>query len=178
MTREEKTAVIAELQEKIASSPFFYLADASALSVEKINALRRRLFENGLHMRVVKNTLAQKALEAAAGDSSQYEGLFQALKGPTAIIFTDVANVPAKILKEFRKEKDTDKPQVKAAFIDSAIYIGDDQLDALASLKSKEDLLGELITLLQSPMSNLMSQLGSGGQNVMGLLKAIEEKNA
>lgn len=176
MTREEKTAVIEELKEKFSESPFFYVTDSSSMTVEQINNLRRRFFEKGIQMRVVKNTLVKKALESIAGENNSYQGLYEALEGPTAILFSEVANVPAKILKDFRKEKDTGKPVVKAAYIDSAIYIGDDQLEALANLKSKEDLLGELIGLLQSPMSNLLSQLGSGGQNVMGLLKAIEER--
>lgn len=176
MTREEKTTAIDELKEKISQSPFFYLADSSAMTVEQVNLLRRRLFEQGIQMRVVKNSLTKKALEGAASDSNNYEGLYEALKGPTAILFSDVANAPAKVIKEFRKQKDGDKPQIKAAYIDSAIYFGDEQLDILAKLKSKEDLLGELMGLLQSPMSNLLSQLGSGGQNVMGLLKALEER--
>ncbi|MBI5916918.1 MAG: 50S ribosomal protein L10 [Bacteroidetes bacterium] len=176
MNKEEKTAVIEELKEQIAQSPFFYLADSSAMTVAQINTLRRRLFENGLQMTVVKNTLTRKALEAAASDSTKFEGLYDSLHGPTAIIFTDVANTPAKIIKAFRKEKDTKKPLLKAAFIDSAIFVGDDQLDALATLKSKEDLLGELIGLLNSPMSGLLSQLASGGQNVMGLLKTLENR--
>lgn len=176
MTREEKTAVIEDLKEKISNSSFFYLADSSALTVAQINVLRRQLHEQGMHMTVVKNTLTRKALEAVSTDSTNYEGLYDSLHGPTAIIFTEVANSPAKIIKAFRKEKEVEKPQIKAAYIDSAIYIGDDQLDALVNLKSKEDLLGELIGLLNSPMSSLLSQLGSGGQNVMGLLKAIEER--
>jgi large subunit ribosomal protein L10 len=176
MTREEKTAAIEELKEKISSSSFFYLADSSAMTVAQVNVLRRQLHEQGMQMTVVKNTLTRKALEAAATDSTNYDGLYDSLHGPTAIIFTDVANSPAKIIKAFRKEKDTEKPQLKAAYIDSAIYIGDDQLDALVNLKSKEDLLGELIGLLNSPMSSLLSQLASGGQNVMGLLKTLEER--
>ncbi|MCC6723419.1 MAG: 50S ribosomal protein L10 [Saprospiraceae bacterium] len=176
MTREEKTAAIEDLKEKISSSSFFYLADSSALTVAQVNVLRRQLNEQGMTMTVVKNTLTRKALEAASTDSTNYEGLYDSLHGPTAIIFAEVANAPAKIIKAFRKEKDTEKPQIKAAYIDSAIYIGDDQLDALVNLKSKEDLLGELIGLLNSPMSSLLSQLGSGGQNVMGLLKALEER--
>ncbi len=176
MTREEKTAVIEDLKEKISNSSFFYLADSSALTVAQINVLRRQLHEQGMQMTVVKNTLTRKAMEAVSTDSTNYEGLYDALHGPTAIIFTEVANSPAKIIKAFRKEKEVERPQIKAAYIDSAIYIGDDQLDALVNLKSKEDLLGELIGLLNSPMSSLLSQLGSGGQNVMGLLKAIEER--
>jgi large subunit ribosomal protein L10 len=176
MTKAEKTAVIEELKEKFAESPFFYLADSSAMTVAQINTLRRQFFEKGIEMRVVKNTLAQKALEAIDGGDKNYAEVFQALKGPTAILFTDNASMPAKIIKGFRKGKDDKKPSIKAAYIDSAVYLGDEQLEALANLKSKEDLLGELIGLLNSPMSNLLSQLNSGGQNVMGLLKALEER--
>ena len=176
MNREEKTAAIEELKEKISNSSFFYLADSSAMTVAQVNVLRRQLHEQGMSMTVVKNTLTRKALEAASTDSTNYEGLYDSLHGPTAIIFTEVANSPAKIIKAFRKAKDTEKPQLKAAYIDSAIYVGDDQLDTLVNLKSKEDLLGELIGLLNSPMSSLLSQLNSGGQNVMGLLKALEER--
>ncbi len=176
MTREEKTAAIEDLREKFSNSSFFYLADSSALTVAQINILRGKLHEQGMNLKVVKNTLARKAMEAAANDSTNFEGLYDSLHGPTAIIFTEIANSPAKILKAFRKEKDVDRPKLKAAYIDSAIYVGDDQLDTLVNLKSKEDLLGELIGLLNSPMSSLLSQLGSGGQNVMGLLKAIETK--
>jgi len=176
MTREEKTAAIEELKEKFSNSSYFYLADSSAMTVAQVNVLRRKLHDQGMNMTVVKNTLTRKALEAAAKDSAHYEGVYDSLHGPTAIIFTEVANSPAKIIKAFRKENDTDRPYLKAAFIDSAIFVGNDQLDALINLKSKEDLLGELIGLLNAPMSNLLSQLGSGGQNIMGLLKAIEEK--
>ena len=176
MTKEEKSAVIEDLKEKLSSSSFFYLADSSALSVAQINVLRRQLHEQGMQMSVVKNTLARKAMEAASTDSTNYQGLYDSLHGPTAIIFTEVANSPAKVIKAFRREKDVERPQIKAAYIDSAIYIGDDQLDALVNLKSKEDLLGELLGLLNSPMSGLLSQLASGGQNVMGLLKTLESR--
>lgn len=176
MTREEKTAVIEDLKAQFANSSFFYLADSSAMTVAQINVLRRKLHEQGMNMRVVKNTLARKAMEAAATDSTNFEGLYDSLAGPTAIIFTDVANSPAKIIKAYRKSADSERPYLKAAYIDSAIYVGNDQLDTLVNLKSKEDLLGELIGLLNSPMSSLLSQLGSAGQNVVGLLKAIEER--
>lgn len=176
MTREEKTAAIEVLKEKFSGSSFFYLADSSALSVAQINVLRRKLHEQGMNMTVVKNTIARKALEAASSEGTSYDGLYDSLHGPTAIIFTEVASSPAKIIKAFRKSADVGRPQIKAAYIDSAIYIGDDQLDALVNLKSKEDLLGELIGLLNSPMSSLLSQLSSGGQNVMGLLKTLENR--
>lgn len=175
MTKQEKTAAIEELKEKFAECQFFYLTDSSAMSVAQINRLRRLFFEKGIEMRVVKNTLTKKALQSASEDKN-YSSLYDSLNGPTAILFSDHANMPARIIKDFRKGKDATKPAIKAAYIDTAVYIGDDQLDALANLKSKEDLLGELLSLLNSPMSNLLSQLGSGGQNVMGLLKSIEER--
>ncbi|MEO1259051.1 MAG: 50S ribosomal protein L10 [Bacteroidota bacterium] len=175
MTKQEKAAVIDELKEKFSSSEFFYIADSSAMTVEQINSLRRTFFEKGIEMKVVKNTLAIKALESAP-EEKNYAGVFEALKGPSTLLFTDVANAPAKVIKSFRKENKGEKPAIKAAYIDTAVYLGDEQLDALAALKSKEDLLGDLLTLLNSPMSNLLSGLGSGGSNIMGLLKALEEK--
>ncbi len=123
-------------------------------------------------MKVVKNTLAQKALQAASEE--KYAGLMDSLKGPTAIMFTETANVPAKIIKEFRGEDE--RPLVKAAYIDTAIYVGDDKLKELAALKSKEELIGEIIALLQSPAKNVISSLKSGGSTIMGLLKALEER--
>lgn len=175
MTKQEKTAAIEELKEKFSNSSFFYLADSSAMTVDQVNTLRRKFFELGVEMKVVKNTLAQKALESA-DEEKNYAELFDSLKGPTALLFTDVANSPARVIKDFRQESKGEKPAIKAAYIDSAIYIGDDKLEELANLKSREDLLADLLGLLNSPMKNLLSALGSGGQNVMGLLKAIEEK--
>ncbi|GIV31864.1 MAG: 50S ribosomal protein L10 [Saprospiraceae bacterium] len=173
MTRQEKAAVIEELKQKFESTAFFYVTDSSAMTVEQVNKLRRLFFEKGIEMRVVKNTLARKAMEQVSAERN-FMALFETLKGPTAILFTDTANLPAKIIKEFRKE--SDRPIIKAAYIDSDVFVGDENLDMLANLKSKEDLLGELLTLLNAPMSNLLGALGSGGQNVMGLLKALEEK--
>jgi large subunit ribosomal protein L10 len=175
MTKAEKTAAIEELKEKFENSTFFYLTDSSAMTVEQVNTLRRRFFEKGIEMKVVKNTLAQKALEAAP-EEKNYAELYEALKGPTALLFTDIANAPARVIEEFRKESKGEKPAVKAAYIDTAIYIGDEKLEELSKLKSKEDLLADLMGLLNAPMSNLLSGLGSGGQNIMGLLKALEEK--
>lgn len=173
MTRTEKTAVIEHLKGKFAETDFFYLADASTLTVEKVNELRAMCYEKGIEMKVVKNTLARKALEAA-GEEKNYSGLYEALKGPTAIMFTDTANAPARLIKDFRKKEE--RPFIKAAYIDSSIYLGDDQIDILAKLKSKDELLGELIGLLQSPIRNVMGALSSGGNTMMGLLKALEER--
>ncbi|HHM21547.1 MAG TPA: 50S ribosomal protein L10 [Bacteroidetes bacterium] len=175
MTKQEKAAVIDELKEKFSNSQFFYIADSSAMTVEQVNKLRRSFFEKGIKMKVVKNTLAIKALEGLA-ENNNFDEIYPALKGPSALLFTEVANAPAKIIRDFRKETKGDRPALKAAYIDSAVFFGDEQLEALANLKSKEDLLGELLTLLSSPMSNLLSALGSGGSDVMGLLKALEEK--
>lgn len=175
MTKQEKAAVIDELKEKFSNSPFFYVADSSAMTVEQINTLRRSFFEKGIEMKVVKNTLAIKALESASEDKN-YAAVYKAFKGPSALLFTEVANAPAKIIKDFRKETRGEKPIVKAAYIDTAVYLGDEQLETLTQLKSKEDLLGDLLTLLNSPASNLLSALNSGGSNVMGLLKALEER--
>lgn len=174
MTREEKTAAIEELKEKFSENSFFYLTDSSSLPVDTINKLRRKMYENGIEMRVVKNTLVKKALEAAPAEK-RYSEIIEALSGPTTVLFTKVPNLPARLIDEFRKN--SEKPALKAAYIDSAVYVGDDQLKALASLKSKDELLGELIGLLQSPMSNLVNALNSGGQTIMGLLKTLEERD-
>ena len=173
MTRSEKSAAIEVLKEKFENHSFFYLTDSSTLTVEQVNKLRGLCFEKGVEMKVVKNTLAIKALEAAPEDKG-YADLYDSLKGPTAILFTETANVPAKIIKEFRK--DHERPVLKAAYIDTSVYVGDDQIEALSKLKSKEELIGEIITLLQSPAKNVISSLKSGGSTIMGLLKALEER--
>ena len=173
MTKSEKAVNIEELKVKLETSQFLYLTDSSTLSVEKINQLRRLCFEQGIEMKVVKNTLLRKAMESFDSDRG-FEGLFPHLAGPTAVFFTDKGNAPAKLIKDFRKEND--KPTIKAAYIDSAIFIGDDQLDVLVNLKSKEDLVGEIIGLLQSPAKNVVSALKSGGQTIAGLVKALEER--
>ena len=173
MTKAEKTATIEALKEKFDQQNFFYLADASTLTVEQVNDFRRLCHEKGVEMKVVKNTLARKALEALP-EERNYTGLFDSLKGPTAILFTETANVPAKVLKEFRETHE--RPILKAAYIDTDVFSGDDQIDALSKLKSKEDLIGEVIGLLQSPMSNVLGALQSGGNTIMGLLKALEER--
>jgi large subunit ribosomal protein L10 len=175
MTREEKSAVIEELSSQFTTSRYFYITDHSTLNVEKTNALRRLCFEKGIQISVVKNSFIKKALERAAVENKEdYSELIGALKGFSAVMFTDTGNIPAKLIKEFRG--DNIKPLVKAAFIDSAIFVGDDQLDALAKIKSKTELLGELLGMLQSPMQNLLGALQSGGNTIGGLLKSLEER--
>ena len=173
MTREDKTAAIAELTETFSNNQFFYLADSSAMTVEQINALRRLCFEKGVKVKVIKNTLAIKALESLPVENG-YSELFDALKGPTTLMYSEVANVPAKVIDEFRGKGE--KPVLKAAYIDKDVFLGDDQLDTLKSLKSKEDLIGEIILLLESPIKNVMGSLSSGGNTISGLLKALEER--
>lgn len=175
MTRAEKTAQIEELKNKFDSNPYFYITDSSTLTVEQVNKLRSLCYEKEVEMKVVKNTLAKKALEALPEEKG-FEALYDSLKGPTALMFAATANMPAKVLKEFRKS--AQKPTLKAAYIESAVYEGDNQIDALASLKSKEDLVGDIIVLLQSPIKNVLGSLNSGGQTLAGLLKALEERAA
>ena len=173
MTKSEKTAAIEGLKEKFSNSDFFYLTDSSQLSVDKVNKLRALCFSKGVELKVVKNTLARKALESF-GDDSGYEPLFDVLKGPTALMFSSVANDPAKVIKEFRGKDE--RPILKAAYIDKDVFIGDDQLEALVGLKSKEDLIGEIIGLLQSPIKNVLGSLQSGGNTIAGLVKTLQER--
>lgn len=174
LKRSEKTQIIDELREKINASPNMYITDASSLTVAKINELRGLCFKAGVEMKVVKNTLAIKAMEQDQEEKG-YAPLYDALKGPTTILFSEVGNAPAKILKEFRGPKG-ERPILKAAYIDSDIFIGDDQLAVLASLKSKEELIGDVITLLQSPAKNVISALKSGGSTIAGIVKTLQER--
>lgn len=176
MTRQEKASIIEELTELFKNNPNYYLTDSSGLTVAQINAFRGLCFENGLQYRVFKNTLVKKALENVDVDYDA-NGLGDALKGFTGILFTDEenANVPAKAIRKYRK-KDAEKPILKAASIDSDIYIGDDHLKMLSELKSKAELIGEVIALLQSPAKNVISALQSGGNTLAGLVKALEER--
>ena len=160
MKREDKTKIIESLVEKLNANNKIYLADCSSLSVEKVNQLRRSCFEKNISMTVVKNSLLQKALEQAA--DSRLTGLIPALKGATALMFTEVGNAPAKLIKEFRKKND--KPLLKAAFVEENIYIGDGELDALANIKSKNELIAEVLGLLQSPAKRVIGALQANAE--------------
>ena len=172
MTRNDKTALIEELTEKIRSYDYFYITDSSAMTVAQSNKLRRACFEKGLEFKVIKNSLIKKAFQNI--DDRDYSAILPALKGTSALIFSEQSNVPAKLLKEFRESND--KPTLKAAYIDTDVFFGDDQIDALVTLKSKNELLGDVLGLLQSPMSNLLGALQSGGNTLGGLFKALEER--
>jgi len=159
MNKTEKTQVIDQLVEKLNANNKIYLADCSTLTVEKVNAFRKQCFEKQISVTVIKNTLLKKAIERA--NDSKLAELIPALKGETALIFTDTSNAPAKIIKEFRKA--AKKPALKAAYVEEMIFMGDEQLDALVGLKSKNELIGEVIALLQSPIQRVMGALENKG---------------
>jgi large subunit ribosomal protein L10 len=171
MRKEEKHDVVLALKEQINSFSNVYIADTSNLTVAAVNDIRRKCFENGIKMQVAKNKLIRKAMEASVGDFSE---MFDVLKGSSSILFSKSANAPAKLIKQLRKTGD--KPVLKAAYIDSSIFIGDNQLDALINLKSKEELVADIIALLQSPAKNVISGLQSGGNKLAGIVKTLQER--
>ncbi len=173
MNKSQKSEVIEVLKQKFDDATFFYFIDESTLSATKTSNLRRAAFEKNIQYTVVKNTLIKKALEQSNKNAEQ---MMDVLHGPTAVFFSENSNDIAKLIKEFRGTDD--KPELKAAFIDSDIFIGDSELQSLVSLKSKSELIGEIIGLLQSPAKNIISALqGNAGQKIAGLLKTIEQKN-
>jgi large subunit ribosomal protein L10 len=173
MTRDDKAAAIAELKEELLGTPFFYLADSSTMSVAKINKFRRMAFEKGISVKMAKNTLIKKALEAEP-DSKGYSGLFDSLHGPTTILVSPNPKAPAQLLEEFRKTES--HPLLKAAYIDSSVFVGDDQIAALTKLKSKEEMVGVIIGMLQSPGRRLAGQLTATGSKLAGIVKTLEER--
>ena len=172
MNKEQKNQEIQDLAAQLNDSNVVYLTDTSGITVETANNLRRNCFKSGVSMKIVKNTLLRKAMEQVEG--KDFSEMYDLLKGQTVLMMAEAGNAPAKVIKDFRKK--SDKPVVKGAFIDEAIYLGDEQLDALASLKSKEELIGDVILLLQSPIKNVVSSLQSGGSTLSGLVKALEER--
>lgn len=174
MTREEKANIIEELTDKFAKNNHFYITDASGFTVADVNAFRRMCFKNGIEYRVYKNTLIRKALEKREG--TDYSPLFAVLNGFSGVMFsTEIGNAPAKVIREFRTKMEG-KPVLKGASIDSELYVGDENLNMLAELKSKNELIGDVISLLQSPAKNVLSALLSGKHTVAGLVKALEER--
>jgi large subunit ribosomal protein L10 len=173
MTRKDKGLLIQELKEKFENSSYFYVTDASTLSVAKINQLRRTCFEKGIDIKTVKNTLAIKAMDEYA-DSKNFKAIFGAFKGQSTILFSNDGKLPATIIKAFRGKDE--KPALKAAYIDSDVFFGDDQLDLLTKLKTKNELVGDVIFMLQSPAKNVISALKSGGSTIAGVLKTLEER--
>ena len=170
MKKEVKDTIIVELGEKLKEFPHFYLVDLTGLNAGATSALRRKCFKNEIKMVVVKNTLLRKAFDASDVD---YESLYDSLKGSTAVMFTQTANVPAKLLKEYQKEG---IPALKAAYAEESIYVGADKLAELAALKSKNEVIAEIVALLQSPAKNVVSALQSGANTIHGVLKTLGER--
>jgi large subunit ribosomal protein L10 len=174
MTREEKDLIVRDLSQKFAETDYFYITDASDLTVETINRFRRLCFSKGIEFKVYKNTLIRKALDTLGTDTSELDA---ALKGQSGILFSkESGNAPAKLLTDFRKGSKDKKPLLKGAYIDSGIYLGDENLETLTKIKSKQELVGEIIGLLQSPAKNVISALQGGGNKLAGLLKTLSER--
>jgi large subunit ribosomal protein L10 len=171
MTREEKANVIQDLTTQLTENSTIYLADISGLDASTSSDLRRACFKSNIKLAVVKNTLLAKAMEAS---DKEFGELSEVLKGNTSLMFADIGNAPAKLIKNFRKK--ADKPLLKGAFVEEAIYIGDENLTTLVNIKSKEEMIGEIITLLQSPAKNVISGLKSGGGKLAGIIKTLSEK--
>lgn len=171
MTREEKSQVIQDLTARLTETPSIYLTDISGLNAAVTSNLRRACFKADIKLMVVKNTLLAKAMEATDKD---FQNLPDTLKGNTSIMLSETGNAPAKVIKDFRKKNE--KPILKGAYVEEAVYVGDEQLDALVNIKSKEEVIGDIIGLLQSPAKNLVSALKSGGSKLSGILKTLSEK--
>ncbi len=171
MRREEKNAIVDSLAEKLKEYSHFYLTDTAQLNAADTSDLRRKCFENDIKLIVVKNTLLKRALEMSEGN---FEELYPVLKGTTSIMFAQTGNVPAKLIKEFRKRHD--KPVLKGAYVQESIFIGDGMLDTLISVKTKQELIGDIILLLQSPARNVVSALQSGGNKIHGVLETLSKR--
>lgn len=175
MTKQEKHTLVNELTERLKSKPNIYLADTGGMTVAQVNNLRRLCFSKGIEIKVVKNTLLRKAME---GTGTDYSEVYPAMKMQSAVLFAegDALNAPAKLLKEFRKGAET--PTLKGAFVAESAFIGDSNLDALASLKSKNELIADIIAALQSPAKNVIGALQSGGGKLAGILKTLEDRGS
>jgi len=172
MTKQEKAKYIDDLATELTEANVVYLTDTAELTVEEVNALRRKCFNSNIKMRVVKNTLLEKAMAKVEGRN--YGNLTDVLAGQTSIMFSEVGNAPAKLIEDFRKKND--KPILKGAYIEEAVFLGDNQLSTLTAIKSKEEVLGEIIGLLQSPAKNVISGLKGAGGKIAGILKTLEER--
>ncbi len=172
MTKQEKSEHIKDLTNQLAEATNFYLTDISGLNAGMTSDLRRACYKANIKLSVTKNSFLEKAMQASKRDFGE---LTSVLKGNTSVMYSDVGNAPAKVIKTFRKK--SEKPFLKGAFIEEDIYIGDEQLNILVDIKSKEELIGEVVTLLQSPAKNLISALKSGGGKISGIIKTLSNKN-
>jgi len=175
MTREEKNQIIETLTRELNENTNFYLTDIGGLTVERTGDLRRLCFKRDVKLRVVKNTLLRLAMEKS---EKELDALYDTLKGPNSIMFTETGNVPAKLIKEFRKKFKIEKPILKGAYVEESAYVGEDQLDVLENIKSKNEVIADIIALLQSPAKNVISALQSGGHKLSGILETLSEREA
>lgn len=173
MRKEEKNQLIEVLTEELLQASTFYLTDTSALNSENTSQLRRLCFKKEIRLKVVKNTLLQKAMERTGRD---YSELFPALKGSTSIMFSEAGNGPARLIKEFKEKFKTEKPVLKGAYVEETSYLGENQLEFLANIKSRTELIGDIVGLLQSPARNVISALQSGGGKLAGIVKTLSER--
>lgn len=173
MRKQEKDQLIESLKEQLLNNNYFYLTDTSELNSEKTAKLRRMCFKRDIKLVVVKNTLLKKAMDRTEKDFSE---LYPILHGSTSIMFAQTGNLPAKLIKDFRKAENVAKPILKGAYVAESCYIGENQLEALINLKSKNELIADVVALLQSPMRNVLSQLQSGNRILTGVLKTLSEK--
>ncbi len=171
MKQEQKAQIIEEIAQDLANYSHVYVTDISGFTVSTVNQLRRLCFKRDVKLKVVKNTLLKRAMDQAEAD---YSELYPVLNGATSIMLCNTGNVPARLIKEFRAKND--KPLIKAAFIEETAYIGDDQLEALCNIKSREELIGDIVALLQSPAKNVVSALQSGGGKLAGIVKTLSER--
>lgn len=175
MRKEEKSELIKSLTDQINAASYFYLTDIGGLNVENSNQLRRLCFRREVQLQVVKNTLLRKAMEQS---DKQLEELYPALEGPTTIMFAETGNLPAKLIKEFRKKNNQAKPLLKAAYVEETCYLGENQLENLINIKSRLELIADVVALLQSPAKNVIGALQGGGQKLVGILETLSEKKA
>lgn len=173
MRKEEKNQLIEVLTEELLQASTFYLTDTSALNSENTSQLRRLCFKKEIRLKVVKNTLLQKAMERTGRD---YSELFPALKGSTSIMFSEAGNGPARLIKEFKEKFKTEKPVLKGAYVEETSYLGENQLEFLANIKSRTELIGDIVGLLQTPARNVISALQSGGGKLAGIVKTLSER--
>lgn len=172
MKREEKAVIIDQLTQVLQDNNIVYLTDTQGLNAKQTSDLRRACFKNNIQIKVVKNTLLKKAMENVEG--KDYSELFDSLAGNTTLLTSEISNAPAKLIEDFRKK--SDKPLLKGAWIEESVYVGDDNLKSLSNIKSKEELIGEVITLLQSPIKTVLSQLQTGSSTLAGVVKTLSER--
>ncbi|OYT14257.1 MAG: 50S ribosomal protein L10 [Bacteroidetes bacterium 4572_114] len=175
MTKTEKNQIIETLVKDLNENPNFYLTDIGGLTVESTGELRRLCFKKKVKLKVTKNTLLRKAMEKSEKELNE---LYDTLRGPNSIMFTEAGNAPARLIKEFRKKFKSEKPLLKGAYVEESAYIGEDQLDILENIKSKNEVIADIIALLQSPTKNVISALQSGGHKISGILETLSERPA